>query len=295
MELQSRLDSIRAQGLGLAVISYDSRETMAAFSKLRGITFPLLADPGSVIIKRFGLLNSVPEMALDAARKDDPLVKQETAQFVSLFGGRATMVGMAFPGTFLLDRRGKVTSRFFEDFYIERNTASSLMIKLGVGGVHVAGTEVAGAHLKLRTYPSDASVAVGNRFSLVLELSPEARVHVYAPGAKGYRAVSLKIDPQPFVRALELPFPQSDIYHFKPLKERVPVYQKPFQLVQEIVLEGTPAAQAAFKGKEFVTITGTLEYQACDDRVCFNPVRLPLSWRLGLRELIRTPTLPAKP
>ena len=202
---------------------------------------------------------------------------------------------MAFPGTFLLDRGGKVTSRFFEDFYIERNTASSLMLKLGVGGSSVAGTEISGTHLKLRTYPSDAAVAVGNRFSLVLDLTPAPRVHVYAPGAKGYRALALKIDPQPFVRALELRFPKSEIYHFKPLNERVPVYQKPFQLLQEIVLEGTPAAQAAFKGKDSVTITGTLEYQACDDKKCFNPVTLPLSWRLTLRELIRTATLSAKP
>ena len=295
MELQSRLDSLKAQGLGLAVISYDSPEVMAAFSKLRGITFPMLADPGSVTIKRFGLLNPVPEMSLDPARKDDPLVKQETAKFVSVVNPRAGMVGIAFPGTFLLDRRGRVTSRFFEDFYIERNTASSLMLKLGVGGDSVAGTEIESTHLKLRTYPSDAAVAPGNRFTLVLDLTPAPHVHVYAPGAKGYRAVSLKIDPQPFVRVLDLGFPKAEIYHFKPLNERVPVYQKPFLLLQEIVLEGAPPAQAAFRGKDSVTITGTLEYQACDDQQCFNPVTVPLSWRLALRELIRTPTLPAKP
>ena len=295
MELQSRIDSIKAQGLGLAVISYDSPEVMAAFSKLRGITFPLLADPGSVTIKRFGLLNPVPEMSIDPARKDDPLVKQETAKYVSVVNPRASMVGIAFPGTFLLDRRGKVTSRFFEEFYIERNTASSLMLKLGVGGDSVAGTEISSAHLKVRTYPSDAAIAVGNRFTLVLDLTPAPRVHVYAPGAKGYRAVALKIDPQPFVRALDLGFPKAEIYHFKPLHERVPVYQKPLQLRQEIVLEGAPPAQAAFRGKDSVTITGTLEYQACDEKQCFNPVTVPLSWRLTLRELIRTPTLPAKP
>ena len=222
-------------------------------------------------------------------------MSQAAAKFVSVVNPRAGMVGIAFPGTFLLDRRGKVTSRFFEDFYIERNTASSLMLKLGVAGDSVAGTEISSARLKLRTYPSDAAVAPGNRFTLVLDLTPDPRIHVYAPGAKGYRAVALKIDPQPFVRALDLQFPKAEIYHFKPLDERVPVYQKPFQLRQEIVLEGSPPAQAAFRGKDSVTITGTLEYQACDDQLCFNPVTVPLSWRLTLRELIRTPTLPAKP
>jgi hypothetical protein len=34
--------------------------------------------------------------------------------------------------------------------------------------------------------------------------------------------------------------PESEIYHFKPLDEHVPVYQKPFTLVQELILERDP-------------------------------------------------------
>jgi hypothetical protein len=111
-------------------------------------------------------------------------------------------------------------------------------------------------------------------------------MHVYAPGASNYRVISVKLVEQPFVRALAPKYPQSEIYHFKPLDERVPVYQKPFTLVQEIVLEGDLKAQAAFKGKDSVTINATLEYQACDDRICYNPVSLPLSWTLQLRSLV---------
>jgi hypothetical protein len=73
---------------------------------------------------------------------------------------------------------------------------------------------------------------------------------------------------------------------FKPLNERVPVYLKPFTLVQEVVLEGAPQAQAALRGKDGVTLSGTLAYQACDDRVCFNPVSIPLSWKVGLKPIV---------
>ena len=45
---------------------------------------------------------------------------------VSVARPNASMVGMAFPGTFLLDRQGRVRSRFFEEFYRERNTSASL-------------------------------------------------------------------------------------------------------------------------------------------------------------------------
>ena len=270
----------------MAAISYDPVETLAAFSRQRGIIFLLLSDSGSETIKRYGILNTVVDEAL-GPHKDDPEVKEATQQYVSTVGVNPIMKGIAFPGTFILDRKGRVTSRFFEDFYVERNTASSLLVRAGVHGTSVAATKVSGAHLDLTTYPSDPAIAPGNRFSLVLDIKPGPGIHVYAPGAKGYRAIALNIAPQAGIRVLPIQFPVSQTYFFKPLNEHVPVYQKPFTLVQEVILEGTQQAQAALRGKENVTLTGTLDYQACDDKQCFNPASVPLSWTLTLRSLVR--------
>jgi peroxiredoxin len=294
VELQGRLGDIRRQGLGLAVISYDSQEIVAAFAKQRGITFPMLSDAGSATIKRFGLLNPLPEWAL-GPNAGDPAVQAEVQKYVSVVRPNERQVGMAFPGTFILDRQGRVTSRFFEDFYIERNTVSSIMMRLGGGKGTVPGTRISTAHFDLTTYPSDSTVAAGNRIALALEVKPGPRMHVYAPGAANYRVISLKLDAQPFVRPVPMKYPASEIYHFKPLNERVPVFQKPFTLVQEVVVEGTPQAQAAFRGKESLTLTGTLEYQACDDKVCYSPASVPLSWTLSLRPLVVERPAPAKP
>ena len=286
MELQGRLKELRDKGLGLAAISYDSPEILAGFSRQRGITFPLLSDAGSATIKSYGILNTLPEDALGPNR-DDPVIKSDVQKYVSVVQPNAGMVGMAFPGTFMLDRQGRVTSRFFEEFYRERNTASSLLVKLGGAATPVEGTKISSAHLDVATYPSDPGVAPGNRFSVMLDVKPGPGIHVYAPGVSGYRAIALSISPQPnLLRVLPMKYPASQIYFFKPLNERVPVYQKPFTLVQELILEGTQDAQAALKGKENVTLTGTLEYQACDDKQCFNPASLPLSWTLALRSLI---------
>ena len=284
--MQSQLPELRAKGLGLAAISYDPVDILSAFSRQRGITFPLLSDAGSATIKRYGILNPVPEEAL-GLYKDDPAVKADVQKYVSLFGPTATMVGMAFPGTFILNRNGNVTSRFFEDFYIDRNTVSSVLVRLGANAAPVAATKVSSTHLELTTWPSDAAIAPGNRFSLVLDILPGPRIHVYAPGAKGYRVVALTIEPQPNVRVLPVQYPESQIYFYRPLNERVPVFQKPFTLVQEVILEGTPEAQAALRGKENLTLTGRLDYQACDDKECFNPTSVPLSWTVALRSLVR--------
>src|SRR5207249_11944372 len=176
---------------------------------------------------------------------------------------------------------------------IERNTVSSIMMRLGSKAGPVGATKISSGQLDFTTYPSDSAVAPGNRFSIALDVIPHAGIHVYAPGAKNYRVIALTIAPQPFVRMLPMKYPASQIYFFKPLNERVPVYQKPVTLVQEVILEGTPQAQAAFRGKDSVTVSGTLEYQACDDKICYNPASVPLSWTLTLRPLVvERPALP---
>lgn len=285
MDLQSRLGELRAKGLGVAAISYDPVPTLAEFATRKQITFPLLSDAGSATIKAFGILNPMPEMAF-GPDKDDPAVIAELQKYVS--GGRTNpaWAGIAFPGTFILDPQGKVVSRFFEDYYVERATFSNVLLKLGGGTAPVSATKIGGTHVDLTTYPSDTSVAAGNRFSLAVNVVPHAGVHVYAPGASGYRVIGVTVKPQPFVRVVPPTYPKSEIYFFKPLNERVPVFQKPFTLTQELVLEGTPAAQAAFRGKDSITIEGSLDYQACDDKVCFNPVSVPLTWTMSLRPLV---------
>ena len=282
MELQGRVKALQEQGLGLAAVSYDSREILAAFAKQNGITFPLLSDPGSATIRRYGILNTVVDEAL-GPNADDPRVRAEVEQYVSAANPRANMQGIPFPGTFVLDRQGRVTSRAFEDFYRERVTTSNVLTRLGLNGGVVAGQQVATMHLELTTAPSDASVVPGNRFALVLDITPRPGMHVYAPGATAYRTITLSVAPQPFLRVLPLAYPPSEIYHFVPLDERVPVYQKPFRLSQEVVIDVDQKAQAALRGQEALTIAGTLEYQACDDTICYNPVSLPLSWRVELR------------
>lgn len=280
------MDELKRHGLGLAAISYDPIATLAAFSKQHGITFPLLSDPGSVTITRYGILNTVAAEGL-GPHGTDPDVIRDVTKYVANIGVKPFMAGIPFPGTFVLDRSGRVKARFFEDAYEERNTVSSILMRAGAGEPAVHGTHVSGDHLDITTYPSDAVVSPGNRFSIAFAVTPKPRIHVYAPGAKGYHVVGITMAPQPFLRVLPLEYPKSDIYFFKPLNERVPVYDKPFTLVQDVMIEATPEAQAALRGRTSITLTGTLDYQACNDKLCFNPVSVPLSWTLSLRPLVR--------
>ena len=132
----------------MAAISYNSQDVLAAFSQRRGIAFPLLSDQGSETIKRFGIFNTIAEEGL-GPNADNPAVQADVEQYVSVFGALPMIVGTPFPGTFIVDPEGRVTSRFFEEFYRERNTASNIMLRLGSGTNPTAGTQGSTAHLSI--------------------------------------------------------------------------------------------------------------------------------------------------
>jgi hypothetical protein len=263
VELQGRLGELKAKGLGVAAISYDSSAVLADFTRRRGITFPLLSDPGSKIIKGFGVLNT-------------------TVAPTAAYGG-VSIYGIPFPGTFILNRKGVVTARRFEDAYQERATVSTILSSTaGAGGT--AAVRRLTDHLEVTTFASDETIAPGTVFSLVLDIKPLRRMHVYAPGAKGYKVIALRLEQVPGLKVRPLQFPASEVYRFVPLNERVPVYQKPFRLVQELNVQLSREGQALLRGDK-LTIKGSLDYQACDDKVCFLPVSVPLEWTINVRKL----------
>ena len=245
----------------------------------------MLSDVGSETIRRFGILNPVPEWAF-GENADDAAVQADVATFVSVVNPNRQMIGIAFPGTFMLDPDGRVTSRYFENFYISRNTVSSIVMRLGEAEDPVRAIRITMPQLTLTTYPSEATIAPGNRFALMLNITPAEGMHVYAPGADSYRPVGLTIAPQAVLSVLPMAYPASEPYYFAPLDETVPIYQHPIELVQELILDGSLEAQRAMRGMENLDIQGTFEYQACSDEICYPPQSLELSWSIPLRGLV---------
>lgn len=264
---------------------------MAAFAAEFGISYPLLSDVGSATIREYGILNSVAEWAL-GPNSDDPAVQADVATYVSVVNPNERMLGIAFPGTFMLDPEGRVTSRYFEEFYRDRNTVSSIVMRIGDGLLPVGGVKLSTGQLELTTYPSDAEIVVGNRFALILEVTPHEDMHVYAPGASEYRVIRLELQDQPYVTVLPMAYPDSKSYYFEPFDEYVPVFEEPFDLIQELVLESSQEAQAALRDSSDITLNGTLEYQACSSTICYPPQRVSLSWTVPLRPLLRGQSRP---
>lgn len=261
MELQSSLDDLAERGLTVVAVSYDPVKTLAGFAAAKGITFPLLSDADSAVIRQYGVFNDTTEK-----------------------GTRA--YGVPWPGTFVLDRTRTVRARYFEERYQERNTASSILVRQGGTGRGPSLT-AANPHITVTAAVSDRTVAPGERITLAFDITPRDRIHVYAPGAS-YQVVAIALDPQAVVVPHETVYPASEIYHFEPLNERVPVYQKPFRLTRDVTIAATREAQEALRNlRTPLTLTGKLEYQACDDKVCFQPAAIPFAFALEVKPIER--------
>lgn len=167
---------------------------------------------------------------------------------------------------------------------VPQGGAPDFSLKLGgKPETSLAGEKISTRHAEITPHTSDLTIAAGDRFSLTVDVQPHSNIHIYAPGAKGYREISLSIEPNSQIRVLPLQYPVSDISTITFLDQPVPVFQKPFRLVQDLILMGAPDSQAPPREKVSMTIRGTLEYQACDDRMCFFPVSVPLAWTLSVR------------
>jgi AhpC/TSA family/Disulphide bond corrector protein DsbC len=262
VELEQSYASIRAQGLGLAAVSYDSVEVLKSFATRKQITFPMLSDPGSEIIRRYGIFN-------------DTVEKGNIAY------------GVPFPGTYVLDARGVIVAKYFEDDYKERETVSSILVQqfgISAAGAHVTKQS---KQLQVSSSASVDTVATGQHVALVLDIDLKPKMHVYAPGVEHYIPIDWQITESDAAKAEAVKWPQSKTLHLDAIDETVPVYTGSFRIVRDIVFAPDAKLKSLVNEKGEITIHGTLRYQACDDKMCFIPASVPLDWTFHYQPLDR--------
>ena len=91
-------------------------------------------------------------------------------------------------------------------------------------------------YFTLRTSASNAEAVPGQRLTLTLDFEMAPGHHAYAPGDHTYRALALKLEPNPYVHLGAQQAPLARPFEFKPLQETVPVYEGRFRINQDVVL-----------------------------------------------------------
>jgi DsbC/DsbD-like thiol-disulfide interchange protein len=129
-------------------------------------------------------------------------------------------------------------------------------------------------HLTVVPSASATSAAAGAQLALYVDVAPNPGIHVYAPGTKDFLPIVLKVNPTTGVTVGALSYPKSQTLVFE--GQKVPVYDKPFRLTQRVTLD------RSLKAGETVTLTGAINYQACNDQVCFIPASAPVRWSIAI-------------
>ena len=259
---------MRAQGINAAAITYDSREVLANFAEAHQISYPLLSDVGSKVIRDFGIFNT------------------------NIPPDHKMMYGIPWPGDYLIAPDRTVRDKVFLRSYEHRASASELVLRHfpGESGNSVeidAGVVMATVALSTdRCFP-------GQELGLVLTLRVEPGWHVYGrPLPANYQPIELTLE-SPLIgeQSLELPAPHPLL--LKALGETLPVYAAEFKAYGKVGIKWSPPMPARFLeplGSRIepglYQIGGTLRFQACSDQVCEAPQSvkfdLPLTIEAGI-------------
>jgi len=270
VQLQAAKKRFEERKIGLAAISYDSREILQEFSNRFHIQFPILSDPNSALIRKFQVLDpdNGPENLPDYAKPD-----------------------MAYPGFIYVDPSGMVISKYFGDRYYDRYTANNLLGKMFPELIESAGAKLTAPHLSIEKFQSDTEAVIGSRVTLGVKLDLPSHMHVYAPGAQRYHPVRLVIDSLEDVRLKTSQLPPSKEIYLPAIREKVPVYEGKFRVTQDVMMAPRKDKMKTLlekgESRDYFTevqIHGKLEYQACDAKICYLPAEVPLVWNVKVHQ-----------
>jgi hypothetical protein len=262
VELQQSLEKIRARGLGLAAVSYDSAAVLKNFSERKSIAFPLLSDKDSEVIRRYGLLNES--------------IDKNAAQY-----------GIPYPATFVLDRAGVVVQKYFEKDFRQRYTASEILVRQYGGTPGTPGQTIETKHLRLTSSASLSAVHWGQRLTLLADIQLKPGMHVYAPGVQGYIPIEFSVKSTAAFETHAPGYPPARSLHIKAIGETVPVFENRFRVAADITIAPDAQVKPLLNAEGDLTVEGALRYQACDAKVCYAPQTIPLKWTLHYDALDR--------
>jgi peroxiredoxin len=253
-------------GVAVFALSYDSVETLARFAEKYAISFPLLSDEGSATIRGLGLLN-------------EHLVAQHAFYGIQM---RQEQYGVAYPGTFVLDERGVVVQKHFEQSYRVRPTAR-IFEEFALGSAAAAmpaeTVRASGSGVVVRAWTDAPTYRPYQQVRLHLEIDMDPGVHIYAsPVPEGYTALELSIEPLQGLIVGQPALPPARPLTMEGLDEQFLAYHGsvratvPLQFTQNL-------------GEASVVLQ--MEYQACTDSLCYPPETLRIELPLIGLDVIR--------
>jgi len=243
------MEAFEAAGVGVFALSYDEPEALADFGSAYGITYTLLSDPASEVIRSFGILNTLID------ENDHP------------------WFGIPFPGAYVVDAEGLITHKFFENnLAIRIGPEPLLRAARGEAADSPVADHSPPAETKWRIFVDGERLAIGVLRDLVVRIDVPAGRHLYAdPAPEGNVPVTLNLDEAPGLVVRDVVKPASAALTLGGTGEVIQVYEGSVELRLPVTVNGDLIAVTKEPGE--ITLSGELRWQTCDDQMCDLPRR----------------------
>lgn len=270
MQLQQNLQAFTEAGIKVFAISYDPVDVLAKFAEEFGITYPLLYDQGSVVMKRFGILNTM-------IREDEDYY------------------GIPYPGAYAVGPDGRVTEKSFFRYYRVRPSAQSVLKDLFDVDFDTGGdpyVEAAGEGAKVSAVLAAEGLVFMQRDPLYVRIDLDPGLHIYrAPVPEGFIPTEVTVSGPEGLVVDEAVYPDAHPFRVAGIPHEFQVMDGHVEIevpLQWTLPDNTPDAATQ------VPLEITVRYQACDDQQCFIPRTVQMHLDVPVGKLYRAapPTPP---
>ena len=237
------------------------------------MTYDLLSDPDSAVIREFGILNTL-------VSPDDP----EQAAGRSFYG-------VPFPGVYVTDEQGVVTEKFFHRHYATRESAGSIRDS-ALGEILVRheapAIELGTDQVQISAFLSDTSLKFETQSTVYVRFELEEGLHMYGrPLPDGYIASEATIPDTPGLRVGAARYPTTHPREFPALGVTLNVYEG----VVDVAIPVTPNAELFNPGNrdqpDELAVPVSVLFQVCSETICYTPRTETLSLSLPVGPLLR--------
>ncbi|MYH40304.1 MAG: redoxin domain-containing protein [Chloroflexi bacterium] len=240
MELQRSLPELAEEGIVPLAVSYDEPAVLAGFARDHGIEYPLLADQGSEVIRRYGILNA----------EIDPGDEH---------------YGIPVPGSYLVGSDGRVEQKLFHRSHRVREAGAALIRRVGGRAAPDSWPSASSAsgEVAVRATLEARCLRVGQVVDLVVRLEPAPGLHLYGrPAPEGLYPTTVTVASTSPLRIGEARYPPTEPYRVRGLGRDLPAFVGEIEIVVPLVSEIPDST---------VPIDVEVRYQACSESECLLP------------------------
>jgi len=234
-----------AAGIAVYALSYDEADALRDFRDAHGITYTLLSDPDSDVIRSFGILNTL----IDPT--DHP------------------WYGIPYPGNYVVNPEGTITHKFFDNnLGVRAGPEQLLRAALGQPMLETKASETALDAVQVSVALDGNTLAPTVQKDLVVSFSVPRGRHVYAePAPQGSVAVDVVLDENKRLVQRPLVRPTSAPHTLAGTGESLRVHHGVFELRLPLTVNGAVGGG----GTTEIAVSGEVRWQSCDSEVCDIP------------------------